>query len=218
MTIKRISLAVLAAGALAGSCVAVAVGDDSASSSETAAAAAPKIDPATAFGVFRRPAQSADAMPDSEQRILAGVARRENVSLANARAVAPSAGRLVWAIPGPDKVCLAIPDPIDGYGFHCADASSAANGGLWTGIAGLLGQRVGDGRVAIFVPDGVDAVTAVGTAGGRATLQVSDNVAFGDVSDAGRLEFSSDGVIHTAPIAGTTEEMVRAQEAAQAGR
>lgn len=204
----------LVTGVVAGGCVAVAAGD-SANSNEAAAQATPKVDPATAFGVFRRPPREADAMPDTEQRILATVTERENVSLADARAVAPSAGRLAWAIPGPDRVCIAIPDPVDGYGIHCADGATAANGGLWVTIAGLPDQKVGDARVAEFVPDGVDAVTAVGKSGGRAEIAVSDNVALGDVSDADTLEFSAGGLAHITSIGGTTEEMVQAAQAAR---
>ena len=218
MTTKRISLAVLVTGVAAVGCVAVALGDDTANGNATTATAAPSVDPATAFGVFRRAPRPADAMPDTERRILATIAEREDVSLADARAVVPSAGRLVWAIPARDKVCLAIPDPVDGYGIHCADGATAANGDLWVALVGLPGQRVGDARVATFVPDGVGTVTAIGRSGDATSLPVSDNVAFGDVGDAGTVEFSSGGVEHVTAIAGTTEEMVKAQEAAQAGR
>ena len=209
MRIERIALAVLVTGAAAAGCVAVASGDDVANSNQTAAQAAPTVDPATAFGVFRRKAATGDPMPTTEQRILTAVAAREKVSLADARAVAPSAGRAVWAIPGTSKVCLAIPDPVDGYGINCASGADAANGRLWVELVGGLGQQVGDARVAEFVPDGVGTVTSVAKSGKRGVIVVADNVAFADVADADTLQFGSGDAARSVHIGGTLPSMVR---------
>ena len=216
MTIKHTAIALLGAGAVAGGCVAVASGDDGVSSDGTAAQGAQTVDqgaqtvdPATAFGVFRRGARAADAMPATERRILAPVAAREQVSLAEARAVAPSAGRAVWAIPGPDKVCLALPDPVDGYGISCSSGIDAANGRLWVELVGAPGQQVGDARVAELVPDGVDTVTSVAASGRQGAIAVADNVAFTDVSDADTLRFGSGDAARSVHIGRTLPSMVR---------
>lgn len=198
MTIKRIILSLVAAGLCAGGYVAVAAGDDA-----TPVAAQPPATgstAATAFAVFARPAVARDRMPPETRRTLAGVAAREGVDLDRSRAVAASAGRAVWAIPGPDRVCLAVPDPIDGFGINCADVATAASGRLWVTLVGLRGQKAGDVRIAQFVPDGVDAVTAVSDSGRTRTIAVSDNVAFADVT-GGTIGFSD----------GSTERRIRVE-------
>jgi hypothetical protein len=208
MTIKRITLSVLVAGVCAGGWVAVASGDD-ASTTAAAPAAAPAPESAPPFGVFRRPARAGDAMPAETRRILSVVADREGVSLDAARAVAPSGTGSVWVIPGPGKACVAIPDPVDGFGMNCADTDAAKAGKLWVTLVGLKGQQAGDARVAMVVPDGVDSVTASSAHGAHSRIAVSDNVAFGDVSDSDAMEFTdADGAAHAVHVPGTPAALV----------
>jgi len=200
MTIKRTMLILLAAGVCASGCVAVAAGDDQTPAGQQSATAA--ADPATSFAVFQRPATSGDQMPSETRRILSDVAAREGADLDGARAVAASAGRSVWAIPGKDKLCLAIPDPVDGFGINCADVAAAKSGRLWVTFVGLAGQKLGDVRIAQFVPDGVDAVSAVSDSGQTRTIATSDNVAFADVT-SGTIGFSDGVGEHRVRVEGT---------------
>jgi hypothetical protein len=135
--------------------------------------------------------------------MLGPVAEREGLDLDSARAFAPSATGSVWAVPGKSGVCLAIPDPIDGFAISCNDTAAAQDGRLWVGLTALPEQRIGDVRAAILVPDGIDTVTAVGAAGRRRTLVVADNVAFADLQDSARLEFTDGDGKHAVNAPGT---------------
>jgi hypothetical protein len=150
-------------------------------------------------------------MPADTRRVLADLAAHERVDLDRARAVAASAGRAVWAIPGQDTVCLAIPDPVDGFGVNCADVATAKSGRLWVTLVGLAGQKVGDVRVAEFVPDGVDAVTTVSDSGQTRTIATSDNVAFADVT-SGTIGFSDGFGDHRVGVDGTPETLLSSAE------
>jgi len=207
MTIKRITLSLVTAGLCAGGCVAVASGDDEAPrATPPAAIAADALPP---FAVFQRPSASSDRMPPATRRMLDTIAKKNGVDLDRARAVAASAGRAVWAIPGQDKVCLAIPDPVDGFGVSCGDVETAKSGRLWVTLLGLPGQKLGDVRIAQFLPDGVDVVTAVSDAGQTRTIASSDNVAFADVT-SGTIGFRDGAGEHRVRVDGTSEAMLAA--------
>ena len=205
MTIKRISLSLVAAGLCVAGSVAVASGDDVTPPAQPPTAVA--ADATSSFAVFQRPANSGDVMPPVTRRILADTAAREGADLDGARAVAASAGRSVWAIPGPNKVCLAMPDPTDGFGINCADVATAKSGRLWVTLVGLPGQKLGDVRIAQFVPDGVDAVIAQGDDGKGRTITASDNVAFADVT-SGTIGFSDGFGDHRVRVDGTPKALL----------
>lgn len=71
------------------------------------------------------------------------------------------------------------------------------------------------------MPDGIETVTAAGSQGERRTLDVSGNVAFADLSDSARLEFTDGDGKHAVNAPGTPEalsprlERVQAPSAAQ---
>jgi hypothetical protein len=201
MTIKRITLSLLAVALTAGGYVAVATGDDETPSTQQPAVTV--ADASSSFAVFQRPAKASDRMPPEARRMLADVVAREAAGdLDGARAVAASAGRAVWAVPGRDKLCLAIPDPVDGFGISCADIAAVKSGRLWVTLVGLAGQRAGDVRIAQFVPDGVDAVTAVSDSGNTRTIAATDNVAFADIT-SGTIGFSDGFGEHRVRAEGT---------------
>jgi hypothetical protein len=196
---KSIVLAALAAASLA-SASALATDDDTTTDSATAAAPSQR-----AYGVFRRPRTAGDALPARARQTLASLADREDVDLDDARAVAPAGAGYVWAIAGPTRICLAIPDPVDGFAVGCQDSEQAQTGRLWVGLNGLPGQDAGDVRLAFFAPDGVRSVQSVRTDGSRVPVPVSDNVAFADVTDSDAVEFTADGTTYATHVPGTPE-------------
>ena len=145
------------------------------------------------FGVFRRVAGPGDLVPPQARRMLAGPAERAGVDLSTAKAVAPSGAGYVWTFAGDQSVCLAIPDPVDGFGVACRSLEDALNGRLWVGLNGLPRQKAGDVRLAVFVPDSVDWINSIATDGTRHPVVVRDNVAFADVSDSDAIELVIDG-------------------------
>ncbi|MEA2493884.1 MAG: hypothetical protein QOJ29_1795 [Thermoleophilaceae bacterium] len=210
MTIRpNLAFAAIATIALAALAFAVVTATDSRAVDNPPASppsAAPH--PYTAFGVFRRSDRAGDAIPADTRRQLSSVADREGIDLDGARAVAPAGRGYVYAIPGPQNVCLAIPDPGDGYGVSCQDAAAAQNGKLWVGLTGLPGQQAGDVRVAILAPDGIEVVNAVNGAGERTAINVSDNVAFADLQDSASVEYFDGHAVHSVDVPGTPEQFV----------
>jgi hypothetical protein len=169
-----------------------------------ASEAPPTTDPAASFAVLASTMTADDVIAPTERRGLAEIADREGVDLSTARAV-PSAvaDGDVRLVPGPDRVCVTIPDPTDGDGVACATAEQAAHGRLWTALTGMPGQEVGDARAAIVVPDGVDTITAVATDGTRRTLIAHDNLVVADLTDSAGYEVTVDGETATVPLPGT---------------
>jgi hypothetical protein len=169
---------------------------------------ATRADVSGEFGVLRRAPRSGDAMPPAVRRMFETMAASEGLDLDAARAAMPGGRGNIWVLPGKDKVCLAIPDPVDGFGVNCRDAASVAAGELWVGLVGLPGQQAGDARVAVLVPDGTDTVTTVERSGDRTALQVSGNVAFADVTDSHHLELADGAHEHSLATPGTPEALV----------
>lgn len=184
VTCGRILTAALAAAALA--LVALAL-LSRADVSEATGTAATGTDPRDAFAVLRRDPRPGDTMPPGVRAQLAPVAAEYGADVDRARAAAPAGRGYVWVIPGETSVCLAVPDPVDGFGVNCRDAGGAAAGLLWVALTGGPGQRAGDARVAVLVPDGIDAVTSISSHGDRRELAAERNVAFADVSDSSQV-------------------------------
>jgi hypothetical protein len=160
------------------------------------------------FDVLRRAPRPGDVLPPAVRRMFEPTAAREGLNLDAARAAMPGGRGNVWVLPGKDSVCLAIPDPVDGFGISCRAAADAAAGQLWVGLVGVPGQQAGDALVAVLVPDGTDTVTAVERSGTRRALQVSGNVAFADVTDAHHLELADGADEHSLATPGTPEALV----------
>lgn len=62
-----------------------------------------------------------------------------------------------WVIPDDGYMCIAIPDPVDGYGESCTSTDVALKQGLWVGLAGDTPSA--KSLDSILVPDGA-TVTA----------------------------------------------------------
>lgn len=189
------------AGALA---VTVVLSTGPASVAQTAAPDA--ADARAPFSVLARPAGSGDALPPGVRVQFEPVAAEKGLDLDRARALAPSGRGYVWLLSGPKAVCVAIPDPVDGFGVGCGDAADAAAGRLWVTVGGLPGQHAGDARVALLMPDGIEAITAVAGDGSRRTVDVANNVALADLVDADHVELPDGSSVD---VPGTPPALVR---------
>lgn len=206
-TLKLMFGPILVVAIVAGA-VAAAGGDDRTPPTATSPAAATAAPGPDAFAVFRRPAGPADRMPAAIREQLAPATAGAAIDFDGARAVAAAGTGAVWAIPGPTQICLAQPDPIDGFAVTCASVQRALQGGLWVGLNGLPGQEAGDVGLAILVPDGVASVTAVATDGTRQAIAVDDNVAFADLSASRSVAFDDLDGTHTVAVPGTPAALV----------
>lgn len=175
----------------------------------TAAAADPAAPAPTSarFSVFRRPPSAGDVLPPRARQMLRVSAERAGVDLDNARAVAPSGAGYVWAFAGSGNVCIAIPDPTDGFGVACRSIEDALAGRLWVGLNGLPGQRAGDVRLAVLAPDDVDSIDSVAADGTRRTISVHDNVATADVADSNDVEMLIAGRAVETHVPGTPPQL-----------
>ena len=76
-----------------------------------------------------------------------------NAALAHAIATPTGTG---WVLPGSDAVCIAVPDPVDGYGVTCTSSSVAAESGAWIGMSSGASNGI---RMTVLVPDGSRVTT-----------------------------------------------------------
>lgn len=123
-----------------------------------------KVDPALerAFALLRT--RTATPVPDALVDQFASPARYgRNPALARQIETVTGTG---WVIPGNGYLCIAIPDPVDGYGSTCSRTEDVLRRGLYIG---LRGGKVPDGQAAqtILAPDGA-AVKVVGDDGAAA--------------------------------------------------
>jgi hypothetical protein len=195
------------------SAVIVALGTTSTADDQAGPSAAPSSATSTpqtdSFAVLRRSSTPSDVMPADVRTMLQGSAARAGVNLDQARAVAAIGLDRVWLIPGPGNMCLAVPDPVDGFGVNCTSLKEATQGKLWVSLVGAPGQSVGDARMAIFVPDGVGSAVAVAADGARRALDVSNNVAVADLTNSDTVQFAdSAGATHVTEIPGTPADLV----------
>lgn len=151
----------------------------------TSAVAVVQPDIANNFALFR--AQGATPMPADLAKAL-GSPTKFGRNAALARKITTPSGT-GWVIPGDGFICLAVPDPVDGYGESCTATDVVVKQGLWVGLRG-------DGPDAksldtVLVPDGKVAVVDSGS--GQSTLAASPlGVASGrDIAGDGKLTLIS---------------------------
>lgn len=118
-------------------------------------------DQASALPVLKRP--RTDARPI---RAFTAVVRQAGGRYEDARAFSTPSGTGYVVPAGPERVCVAVPDPVEGYGQACATYDDIARRGLIVGIAGQ------DGAASEFVallPADASSVT-VHTVDGRSSM------------------------------------------------
>jgi hypothetical protein len=147
----------------------------------TKAVATIQTDIASAFPLFDETA-AASRMPASVVAQV-GSSLRYGRNAALARPVDTPNGT-GWVIPGDGYLCLAVPDPVNGYGSTCLPTAVAATRGLWL----RLGGARADGKVVdtVVVPRSMEAVETTPAQTGKVPLtRTGDGVASGVVDASG---------------------------------
>lgn len=144
------------------------------------------------FSAFDKSLPSADADELSRLRsMFAGAdGSMATVDFDSARpAQISGSDRNAWIAPASGKVCVFIPDPVDGYGATCSSPADIAAG---RGVAVMdAGPNGGPSAiVAALVPDGGDAPEIL--VGGNATrMRVSSNVAAAVVPSGAKVRVAN---------------------------
>lgn len=150
---RNLIITVMAAGLLAAGLASAASSsssdnDRTAYTDQTVAVESVQPDIRTRFAIFRE--QPATPMPAKLAEQIASPHRYgRNADLARSIRTPYGTG---YVIPGDGHLCIAVPDPVDGFGESCVDTETATQLGLWV-------RLVGDGPDAkamdtIVMPDG----------------------------------------------------------------
>lgn len=108
-------------------------------------------DISTHFRLFR--IQPAAPMPPDVALAIASPSRfGRNAELARGVATPNGPG---WVIPGDGYICIAVPDPVDGYAESCTATEVAVKQGLWVALEGEGTDA--EAIDTILVPDGARA-------------------------------------------------------------
>lgn len=116
------------------------------------------VDPAIEqhFVLFRE--QAADGMPE-EAAEQVGSSRRFGRNADLARAIRTTNGT-GWVIPANGFLCIAVPDPVDGFATGCSPTAAAIQNGLILSMGGSMpNDKVSE---TLVVPDGRRAVDGQG--------------------------------------------------------
>ncbi|HEU4976503.1 MAG TPA: hypothetical protein VFT50_15530 [Baekduia sp.] len=164
-----------------------------AQSVETTAVSEVQPELRASFALFRdRPASG---MPEAVAAQV-GSPRRFGRNPALARAINTVTGT-GWVIPGDGFVCVAVPDPVDGYGTTCMPTSLAAQRGVSIALWGNLPG--GQAAETMLVPDGTRVVVdGSGSADRGANLTATDSASAAASSDDGVASAFTDhpGAMH----------------------
>lgn len=159
-----VALVVVPAGAAATGALPVRLFDPSPRTLATAVQA----DQRNAFKIFAEPRTAADVVPTKAASMI-GDSQLSGRNLSLSRAISTLTGR-GWAIPGNRAICLAVPDPTDGFGITCVNTSYARSFGVLSMMA------------SPSVPGDVD-LTLLLANGASATVRANDGSSRPLVSD-----------------------------------
>lgn len=157
---KYIAAAIFAG--LGGGAVAVAAGGNSGESNPVPNQSSVEVHAvdhaiASSFAVFRSSGNS-EKMPTEVAAEVASPDRYgRNADLARGLETINGPG---WIIPGNQSLCLAVPDPIDGYGMSCVSSDWASKFGVF--VVMVSGDRPAEARVTMLVPDGAEVQASRG--------------------------------------------------------
>ncbi len=146
-----------------------------------------QADQAAAFGLFARARVAEDVVPEGAASMI-GDSALSGRNLSLSRAISTPTGR-GWAFPGNKTVCLAVPDPVDGFGVTCVNTSFAVS---W-GVAAMLASpdHAGDVDLTLLVPDGGQAVARFEDGSSRVLNADADGVVAERLTNATALEVVS---------------------------
>ena len=94
-----------------------------------------------------------------------------------------------WAFPGNRAVCLAVPDPTDGFGVTCANTSFAALFGLAAMLASP--DRPGNVDLTLLLPEGATASVRLADGSSRPLVADSEGVVAERLSKATEIDIVS---------------------------
>lgn len=171
------TLASIAALVMGVSVIAPALGTESTATGTGPADPAPDL--AARFGAFAEPLAPADARGQSKLqpafKDAPGSIAAAQFDRARPADIEGSAAD-AWIVPAGDKVCLIVPDPVDGYGMTCSTAADISAGRAIAVLGGGPEGSPPEMIVAALVPDGGSPPDVL--SGGNATpMRVSSNVA-----------------------------------------
>lgn len=90
----------------------------------------------------------------------------------------PSGYPNAWIVPATDGVCVAIPDPLGGYGTSCSSqADLAANGGFVTMLGGAAGTDLAGRYLTVVVAPDTVASASVESGGVKRSLALRGDAA-----------------------------------------
>jgi hypothetical protein len=121
---------------------------------------------ARAYGVFRRPAATTDALPAAVADHMGGTGLGVNAAHARHLGVGAS-GTDYYLVPGKNALCLSTPDLLG-----CSTADQAARDGM-VGTMSCSGDVL---RIFGAVPDGVSALYVVSRSGHRTQIAPNGNL------------------------------------------
>jgi hypothetical protein len=146
-------------------CTALAIGVllSSHGSQHTATAADPRA-PASAsdFAVLAQKQGPGDTVPE---KVKAMFNEGQGSPAAGARSIHTPSGK-GWVVPASNKLCLVVPDPVDGFGVSCTPTNEARK----RGALAIMGKG-DDFGVTLVLPNGAKAVW--NTSGAESPLPAS---------------------------------------------
>lgn len=154
---KTTRVAAVAAGlsltgaALFSAGMAIATNDESGVGGEVVEPATTITGDLKAFPILRK---AQGKTPDSVTAKLLSGPSRSGQNIALARSVASPDGP-VWIAPGRNKICINMPDPVDGLGVVCSEASVAKRQGAIGIMVDPKAPNVK--KVSLVLPDGAKA-------------------------------------------------------------
>ena len=130
------------------------------------------------FALFRN--EAATPMPP-DIAVQIGSSTRYGRNSALARTIATPYGT-GWVTPGDGYLCIAVPDPVDGYGSSCVPTELAVARGLVLRLGGVgakgapfeTADEAGETLDTMVLPDGAKAVAGSRTLSANANGVVSD--------------------------------------------
>jgi hypothetical protein len=160
-------------------------------------------DQAASFSILRRQRTAADEMPASARAML-GNPRLNGKNVDLARAIDTPTGK-GWVIPGRGSICVAIPDPVDGYGLGCNTTEDAESGGA---ISSMNNGR--DTRVVVvgLVPDSAGPPEVTFADGSMRALDAPGGVVSAALDDPKSLTFTSSTGVHTVNVSPVRERSI----------
>jgi hypothetical protein len=162
-----------------------------------AATSSPTPTPAQAIPALGRPATAADTPPPAVAKMIASGA---DVDHAGIRSFASTTG-VGWLIPHKESLCIAIPDPVDGFGASCAPMADAVRLGL---LAMMSGPRAGsDAMVVAFALAKGESVEVLDAAGHPTPLAPDENGVIAQRLPSGSKTLritTADGAATTIPL------------------